>query len=210
MMKKYALLIGILFLSTFVKSQPKSNISVEGNLNYYYHFFGETRNMFNYGFSILVYNSFGKVKAGAGIDYSTKYYYFDVTPEFSNNYLYKKEHKLQYIDFPFLVFLGNDINKKFHASAMGGLVISKLVKYDENSYFYDKAPVYESKNTRSNLGLSFRLGAEISTRLGHHIFINLTPFGDYKFILTKDDNRDIPDNNISLGIGIGVEYIFGN
>lgn len=207
-MKKTLLIICILLYSAVALSQKKNNISVQGDISYYYHFFGSSKNLFNYGFSLLVFNSFKSVKAGFGIDYATKFYYFNVEPEASNNYLNKKENKLQYIDFPILVYIGNDFKKQFHASAMLGLVLNKLIKYEVNSYYEEKAPVYETKNTQSNIGLTLRLGAEISKKLGRHVFLNITPFGDYKFVQTKGDNEEIPDNNISLGIHAGVEYFF--
>ena len=72
-MYKYIFLVLLLTGSLAVQAQDKGGMSLEAGTACYYPFFGgNTKNHFNYGFSLLVSKRFRNVKVSAGIDMPRK------------------------------------------------------------------------------------------------------------------------------------------
>lgn len=213
-MKQLTLIIIMSFCVMTIFAQDEKNNSIEADVDYFYHFMGSnTHNYFNYGISILFSRSINDLKISTGINYSTKNYYYNVTSQNSLDNLSKVEHKLSYINFPILITIKCYGNKQKRLSILSGLLFNKVIRYDKLSYFDDKPSLYERDlSVDSQLGLTFRLGLNFSKNINNHFRLNLEPFSDYKLILnTKNPRPDyinIPDNRLSLGLKIGLEYMF--
>lgn len=213
-MKGIFFLILLHFYSINIYPQKRDNFSVETNTNCSHYFMGgKTKNDFNYGFSLLLSRSINKIKISTGITYSTKYYYYNVHPQNSNDYLNKRNYRLQYINFPLTVnFINVDKKKLFYVNFLSGLVFNKLIKYNIISFFNNKSPLYEKDlEIESKLGLTLRLGTNISKTVSNSIILNVIPFFDLKLISNNDDQyldyKSTPDDWGSIGISIGIEFI---
>ncbi len=213
-MKSLSLIFIICFCVITVFAQNEKNTSIEADVNYFYHFIGNnTNNDFNYGISILFSRSINNLKISTGINYSTKNYYYNVTLQNSLDSLSKVEHNLSYINFPILVKIKCCGNRQKTISILSGLLFNKAIKYDKLSYFDDKPSLYERDlSVDSQLGLTFRLGLNFKKNINNHFRLNLEPFSDYKLILNTKHSRpdyiNISDNRLSLGLKIGLEYMF--
>jgi hypothetical protein len=192
-------------------------MSLEAGAAWYYHFMGgNTKNDFNYGFSLLVSKRIRNVKVSAGIDYATKNYFYEVAPT-GFNPLTKREYDMQYLDFPFLV---NVTVAHFYQTKMGlltGLVLNKVVGYKITSTYANHPIPEDNLDIPAALGLTFRFGVAFSVPLGDCFRLNLTPFSDIKLVMNGNDNngdpysgsyRNLPDNRLSAGFQVGVEYLF--
>lgn len=218
-MNKYLFLVLLLTGSIAVQAQDKGEMSLQAGAVYYYPFFGgNTKNKFNYGFSLLVSKSFRNVKVSAGIDYATKKYYYKVNPVGFNS-LTKREYDMQYLDFPFLVNITVDrLSEKAELGLLTGLVLNKVVGYKIVSTYANNPVSEDNLEIPATMGLTFRLGAAFSLPLGNRFRLNLTPFGDIKLVMNGDqDNsgdpyagsyRNLPDNRFSAGFQAGAEYLF--
>lgn len=195
-------------------AQDEKITSVEADVQYFYHFMGDnTNNYFNYGISILISRSINNLKISTGINYSTKNYYYNVSSQNSLDNLNKVEHKLSYVNFPILIKISCCGNEQKKLSILSGFIFNKVIRYDKLSYFDDKPSIYERDlSVDSKLGLTFRLGLNLSKNINNYFKINLEPFSDYKLILNTKNSRpdyiNIPDNRLSLGLKIGLEYMF--
>ena len=218
-MKKYIFLALLLTGSLAVQAQDKGGLSLEAGAAYYHPFFGgNTKNNFNYGFSLLVSKRFRNVKVSTGIDYATKSYYYDVKP-FGINSLTKREYDMQYLDFPFLVNITvAHLSEKAELGLLTGLVLNKVVGYKIISTYANNPVPEDDLEIPATLGLTFRLGAAFSLPLGNRFRLNLTPFGDIKLVMNGNQDsssdpyagsyRNLPDTRFTLGFQAGVEYLF--
>jgi hypothetical protein len=214
-MKRLTLIIIIYSCVTTVFAQDKKNISIETDVDYFYHFMGRnTNNYFNYGISFLVSRSIDNLKISAGINYSTKNYYYNVSSQNSLDNLNKVEHKLSYVNFPILIKIRCCGNEQKKLSILSGFLFNRVIRYDKLSYFDDKPSIYEKDLSVDSpqLGLTFRFGLNFSKNINNYFRINLEPFSDYKLILNTEnsspDYENIPDNRLSLGLKVGLEYMF--
>ena len=214
-MKKIFIFI-ILTICVFKMYGQKENyFSIEGDVNYYYHFISKyTKNNFNYGFSVTLWQHIKKIKIGIGTNYSTKNYYYKVSPDISNSFANKREYKLKYLNFPFLLDVNIlNPNNRLYINILSGIILNKVIDYDKITYYTNKQPLYEKEtDAEMKLGLSLRLGSAVSYKINKNISFSATPFADFKLILNsisqQPDYSDLPDNRFSVGLKIGVEYLF--
>ncbi len=218
-MNKYIFLALLLTGPIALQAQDKGGMSLETGIAYYYPFFGgNTKNHFNYGFSLLVSKHFRNVKVSTGIDYATRKYYYEVKP-FGINSLTKREYDMQYLDFPFLVNITMArLSEKSELGLLTGLVLNKVVGYRIISTYANHPVSEDDLEIPATLGLTFRLGAALSLPLGNRFRLNLTPFGDIKLVMNGDQDsssnpyagsyRNLPDNRFTAGFQVGMEYLF--
>ncbi len=165
-------------------------------------------------FSINISKHYKKVKIGIGTNYSTKNYFYEVSSTISNNFANKKEYKLKYLNFPFLLdFNVLNPNNRLYISVLSGIMFNKVIDYDKATYYTNKPPLFEKEtDVGMKLGLSIRLGSNISYKINKSIYLNTTPFADFKLILNsisqRPDSSNLPDNRFSVGLKIGIEYLF--
>lgn len=213
-MKKFIVLFSLIISYSTIFGQNNRVLSIESGFSYYYHFMGgATNNNFNYGFSLLLSHTVGKVKVSTGIDYSTKFYYYTVSEVQPANHLLKRNFRIQYLDFPFLANTSVLHIKQFNMSILSGLVLNKVLHYKIVSYYSGIPPFEEEPKIPKTFGLSLRIGATLSMFVKNHVILNIVPFTDVKLVLNGNDdspnyNEGIPDNRFSLGLKIGVEYAF--
>lgn len=213
-MKRLSLIITMCFCVITIFAQDEKKVSIETDVGYFYHFRGKnTSNYFNYGASILFSMSINNLKISTGLNYSTKNYYYDVASQNSLDNLNKVEHNLSYINYPILIKIRCCGNEQKKLSILSGFLFNQLIRYDKISYFDDKPTLYERDlSVDSQLGLTIRFGLNYSKNIHNHFRFNIEPFSDYKLILNtknyRPDNLGVPDNRLSLGLKIGLEYIF--
>lgn len=213
-MKKFVfcLLLFIWALKTY--SQDKDYFSTEIDANYYYYCsLGESRNKFNYGFSILISKYISSLKVSSGLNYATKFYYYDVTPIFTTNYLNKRDYKATYLNIPITSNIEMISRKSFSSSVLIGFAFNRIINYSIQSYYLyngtttDRIPVQNQ-----NFGTTLICGTTISKSLNNKYVLNLSPFLNYILISDLDnqrpDYRNLPDDKISVGFKIGIEYLF--
>ena len=136
-------LFGTLFIDLF--GQQKENFSIETDVNYYYYYISHnTRNSFNFGYSLLGSYKFNKYKVSSGVNFSTQDSYYNVIPDESSNFLEKRNYNLKYINFPFLMSYMISSSLKYKTDLLGGVVFNRVIKYDIASYYSNKDPIIES------------------------------------------------------------------
>ena len=210
-MSKYLIILLVL-----ICVQAQSQISLELNTGYLYYFTGNnTVNDFNYGFSLLVMDRIAKLKVATGVEYSTMFYHYDVSPENSNDYLTRRNYKLQYLNFPLLIILGNRLTNNLNIHPLGGLVFNKNINYSLISNYSDdpNEQILDLKSA-DDIGISLRCGASVSKKAGNRLTINFLPLADFKIKsnssnqFRENDFRTIPNSFLSISIKIGLEYNF--
>ncbi len=214
-MKKIIIFLIFTIYASNIFGQKENNFSIEGDVNYYYHNISKnTKNNFNYGFSILLSKYINRLKVGFGTNFATKNYFYEISPNISNSFANKREYKLKYLNFPFLLDI-NVLNSKnrIHINVLSGLILNKVIDYDIATYYTNKQPLYENKtDIEMKLGLSLRLGTNISFKINNNIRLNVGTFADYKLILNsisqRPDYSNLPDNRFSVGLKTGIEYLF--
>jgi len=210
-MKKIAfcLLLFIWALKTY--SQTKDYFSTEFDANYYYYFIGENNsNNFNYGFSMLISKHIQKLKLSTGINYSIKSYDSQGDPFYS---IQKREYKVEYLNFPIIANIEIISQKKFFSSILTGFVFNHILDYNIKSYYLNGETLTEDNLIdNKKLGTTFVLGTAFSKSVGNKCLLNLSPFINFKLIPDHDNQRpdykNIPDDKISFGVKIGIEYMF--
>ncbi len=104
-------------------------------------------------------------------------------------------------------------NNRLYINILSGIILNKVIDYDKITYSTNKQPLYEKEtDAEMKLGLSLRLGSAVSYKINKNISFSATPFADFKLILNsisqRPDYSDLPDNRFSVGLKIGVEYLF--
>ena len=177
----FCLLLFFLALKTF--SQDKDYFSTEFDANYYYYFVGDNNsNNFNYGFSILISKYINKVKVSSGINYSTKSYNTQGDPFWL---IEKREHNLDYLNFPIITNIEIFSHRKFSSSVLTGFTFNQIIDYKIKSFYLNGETLIEDNLLNDKkLGLTFLLGTTFSKSIGNKWLLNLSPFINYKLILT--------------------------
>ncbi|MGB4095730.1 MAG: hypothetical protein GX048_03650 [Bacteroidales bacterium] len=205
----FCLLLFFLALKTF--SQDKDYFSTEFDANYYYYFVGDnSSNNFNYGFSILISKYINKVKVSSGINYSTKSYNTQGDPFWL---IEKREHNLDYLNFPIITNIEIFSHRKFSSSVLTGFTFNQIIDYKIKSFYLNGETLIEDNLLNDKkLGLTFLLGTTFSKSIGNKWLLNLSPFINYKLIPDHNDQRpdykNIPDDRVFLGFKLGIEYLF--
>lgn len=205
----FYLLLFFLALKTF--SQDKDYFSTEFDANYYYYFVGDnSSNNFNYGFSILISKYINKVKVSSGINYSTKSYNTQGDPFWL---IEKREHNLDYLNFPIITNIEIFSHRKFSSSVLTGFTFNQIIDYKIKSFYLNGETLIEDNLLNDKkLGLTFLLGTTFSKSIGNKWLLNLSPFINYKLIPDHNDQRpdykNIPDDRVFLGFKLGIEYLF--
>lgn len=214
-MKTTCLLISLLTLCCVaIRSQEKENFSTEVDASYYYYYLNENRiNNFNYGFSFLLSYIIDNLKVSSGINFSTKNSYYNVESNISTDFLERRVYRLDYVNIPILISYGINSSGTLRANILSGIIFNKIIGYSITSSYLNKNPVIE-KNIKSDqkTGVSLRLGINISKKTNQYFVFNLSPFVDYKFELDytiqRPDYRNLTDDRLTLGIKLGIEYVF--
>lgn len=211
---KHLLGLLIILASCTVHGQDNDCFSVEIDGNYLQHSVSSnSTDLFNYGVSLLLSEKVAKIKFSTGINYATKYYYYDAVPSAYSGFEVRKEHRFQYINVPFLFTFGGNANDKMRIHFVGGVIYNRLIAYNLLTSYSNKPLVNERISVKSqNPGFSLRLGVALSKRFHKNIVLNASPFCDFKFIRNYSEQssplQTIPDTMFSFGMKIGFEYIF--
>lgn len=210
-MRKTIFCILLLFLTIKTYSQNKNICSIETDANYYYYFIGDHKaNNFNYGFSLLISHYIRNWKLSTGINYSTKYYDSAGSAFYSTE---KHKHYLQYLNFPITANIKIFSRNKFSSSILAGFVFNHIIDY-KVKFYYMNGNIATKNNLLANrqLGVSFMLGSTFSQTIENKWILNLSPFVSCSLVRDHKDQRpdytNIPNNNLFIGLKIGVEYIF--
>lgn len=207
-MNKLFLITCFLFLS--IANAQNNKISIESDVNYFHHL-GAGINYYNHGFSLLIHNKINKFKISTGISYNTKNFNIDFT---NSDYLDKTEQKVIYFNFPILL-LSYQLheNQNYSIDVLNGFLLNSAV-YNKKVIYYDNSPTKTYKLGGGNLGVTYRFGINLSKKLNDNFKLNVQPFMDYKLVLSYVDysresiEYSTSDNKVSLGLKIGLEYIF--
>lgn len=205
----FCLLLFFWVLKTY--SQDKDYFSTEFDANYNYYFVGTNNsNNLNYGFSLLVSRYIQKLKFSTGINYSIKSYNSQGDPFYS---IEKREYNLEYLNFPIIANIEINSHKKFRSSILTGFTFNHIIDYNIKSFYLSGETLTEN-NLLDNkkLGVTFMLGNTFSKSIGNKCLLNLSPYINYKLVTDHDNQRpdykNIPDDKISIGFRIGIEYLF--
>jgi hypothetical protein len=211
-MKKTILIICIFFTSVILAQENKTT-SFEVDLIGFRDIMDNGKNNYSPGFSLLIHKKINKIKLSWGINFATRNFCYDFSdPNWDVN---KMEHKLSYLNFP--IFIGYTFYKhnKLSLDVVNGMIFNKLMSYNETIYYNNQETESNSIKVSSYpLGLTYRFGVNVTRRINNHFNINLQPFGDFKFksnsfdVHPKSGEIKTPDNTISLGLKLGLEYLF--
>lgn len=204
-MKKYFMIILMIIYSTVSRGQEENKYSIGLDANYLYHNIGgDTGNNFNYGFSLLLAEKIAKIKVGIGINFSTLNY------TDNPNYANKLEYKIKYLNFPLLVFFNNNSIKSTKISPYVGIIVNKVIRYDQVSYHPNTAPTYQKDiNLPRKLGFTFRAGVNVSKTISRNVVLNIAPFADFKFVTNGYHSSaydELPDSGLTFGFKVGFDY----
>jgi hypothetical protein len=210
-MRKIIFCLLLFFWALKTYSQDKDYFSTEFDANYYYYFVGNNNsNNLNYGFSLLVSKYIQKLKFSTGINYSIKFYNSQGDPFYS---IEKREYNLEYLNFPIIANIEIFSHRKFRSSILTGFTFNHIIDYNIKSFYLNGETLTEN-NLLDNkkLGVTFMLGTTFSKLIGNKCLLNLSPFINYKLVPDHDNQRpdynNIPDDKISIGFRIGIEYLF--
>ncbi len=193
--------------------QNTTSFSVEFGANGCYYFMGDNkRNDFNYDLSVLGSLAFRKLKLSLGVGYSVKSYHSQETNEGLYHLIFDREYNIKYIYFPIVVNLEMVSSRALSACVFSGFEFKEILDYDIKTYKLSGEKTNEKGllNNRS-LGVTFLLGTTFSVLVGQQCKVNLSPFIRYNMIADhvsqKPNYRNIPDDIMSIGIRLGVEYL---
>lgn len=210
-MKKLIFCLFIVTVTLNSYSQSRENFSTEIDVNYYnYLSIGQSTNNFNYGFSLLFSKHIKKLKISTGINYSTKSYFYEVTPIVADNYLSKKEYNISYLNFPIIANVEVFSKKSFQYSLLMGASFNHVINYNIDSYYLYNPRIRENISVKKiGLGTTLTFGASISKLISSKFRVNFAPFLNFKI---KDNESsyysNIDDDNLSVGAKISFEYLF--
>lgn len=202
----------LFFIGVFnTYSQSKDYISTEFDANYYYYFVeNNSSNNFNYGFSFLVAKYISKLKIGTGISYATKSYNSQGYPYYS---IRERDYNLEYLSIPVIANIEVFSHKKFSSSILTGFKFNQIVDYNIKTHYLNGETLTEN-NLLDNkkLGIAFMIGTTFSKLFGNKYALNLSPLINFNLISDhynqRPDYRNIPGDKISIGLKIGIEYLF--
>ncbi|MDR0971540.1 MAG: hypothetical protein LBM25_04060 [Bacteroidales bacterium] len=196
-MKKLLLtlaLIGCCFSTSF--SQEKNFFSLEVNANT--RSFFSSLDKYSYEVAILPGFNMGRFKFNIGVAY---------------NYYETNQYKINYTNIPINVnFNIYKYDKMWFNCFVGGVI--GIANKDVENYLQNQTKQL-SDNTKADF--SFRLGLEFSLVPIKNLKVNIAPFANYQFnnefllASTAPQNASktiILPRKISLGVSIGVEYMF--
>jgi hypothetical protein len=158
----------------------------------------------------LVSKYIQKLKFSTGINYSIKSYNSQGDPFYS---IEKREYNLEYLNFPIIANIEIFSHRKFRSSIFTGFTFNHIIDYNIKSFYLNGEALTEN-NLLDNkkLGVTFMLGTTFSKSIGNKYLLNLSPFINYKLVPDHDNQRpdykNIPDDKISIGFRIGIEYLF--
>lgn len=202
-------LISCFLLLSFANAQ-NNKISIEADANYFHHL--EVKlNYYNHGFSLLIHNQINKLKVSTGLSYTNINFNVDFS---DSDYLDKIEQKVIYFNFPILL-LSYQLheNQNFSIDVVNGFLLNSAV-YNKKVIYYDNSPAKTYKLGSGNLGVTYRFGINLSKKLNDNFKLNVQPFMDYKLFLSYVDymresiEYSTSDNTVSLGLKLGIEYLF--
>jgi len=218
-MKKTFLLLFTLFTLNNIYCQNELSYSIKLNSNFYYYFLNnekysvDFKNSFNYGSSLEFFKRINnRTKLGLGLNYSTKHFYYSVEPTIFNDNLTKQQYRIKYFKVSFL-FTYRLINSDLlDISLLNGIVTNHILDYNINRFYTDK-PTKESVNISAGqkMSLSYILGLEFTKQISSKLYVNLSPYFDYKFVLDYSEQRpdysNLLDDRFSFGLKFGLEYL---
>ncbi len=215
-MKKACLILFLLvcfFFSAFCQEKDYYSVEIDVNYRYYHGLFPEN---YNYGFSVITSKYINKLKVSLGINYYLRTFHYKKGEDL--NTFKERIYKLTYLNFPLL--LGNIeiiARKSFSSSIMLGFSFNQIVNYNITTYHWNGETVIDN-NIKDHLGAGISLicGLNFSKRLNQKTWLNVSLFGNSQRN-PKHYNRSrnpiysfLPDDKFSVGLKIGVEYLFMN
>lgn len=210
-MRKIIFCLLLFFGALETYSQSKDYFSTEFNANYYYYFVGNNNsNNLNYGFSLLLSKYIQKLKVSTGISYSIKSYNSQGDPFYS---IQERKYNLEYLNFPIIANIEVFSHRRLCSSILTGFTFNHIVDYNIETYYQNGETLTEViLLDNKQLGITFMFGTTFSKLIGNICIVNLSPFINYNLVPDHDnqrpDYRNIPDDKISFGFRIGIEYLF--
>ncbi len=150
-----------------------------------------------------------KLKLSTGINYSTKSYYSQAD---INNSIAKREYDLKYLNIPIIANIELMSQKGVSISLLTGFVFNNIVDYNIETYFLNGDSENENDLLEDKkIGVTYMLGTTFSKSIGEKFILNMSPIANYKLIPDHSDQRpnykNIPNDRLSLGFKIGIEYL---
>lgn len=222
-MKKNFIFILLFALSlSHLYSQEKNYFSIQADNSYQYYFFNNNdenlykldfKNKFNYGFSLIGSKYFNKFKISTGIKYISKTCNNNVEEPLSETL--SRDFKIKYINLPIIgsyeIFSRNTFNTDIDL----GLILNRIVDYRLKTYYINNnVSIGDNIYAGQQLGLSIIGGFTFTKLIGQKFALNIQPFICYKLINDHDIKYSmyigskLPDDKLSLGIKIGLEFLF--
>ncbi|MFU8844696.1 MAG: hypothetical protein ACNA7V_12915, partial [Bacteroidales bacterium] len=178
--------------------QDRDYFSIEADAGYYYFFNGENaKNVFNYGFSLLVSKYVKRLRVGTGINYIHQSYDVVYDPPYSS--VKSREYSVSYLTYPVLVNYEIYLQPKFKAGIITGFSLSRIIDYSIKSHNLD-GEIFSEKVLKWDKNLNFALlfGASVSKPFSGNFVVNLSPFVSYylysEYSSQRPDYREVPFN----------------
>lgn len=207
----------LVFVLVEAYCQEGSFLSSEFRAEYYHYSIGNNyQNKFNYGLYILVSLNTERIKMSTGFGYSTKSYLQEshTNPYSSYQSINRIDYNLKYLRIPLTTEIRLfSFSRNYVCSILTGFVFNQIVGYDIARY-NERSENYTEKGLINNreLGISLLLGATISNFILYNWKVNISPFLNYSLIADHNNQRpnyrNIPEDKLTVGLGIGVEYLF--
>lgn len=223
-MKKIIFILLFALNLSQIYSQEKNYFSVQFDADYIYYFYNnkdnniynqlDLKNKFNYGFSLMGSKYFNKFKISTGINYVSKTCNHK---DFEGDSWGVKsiDKKIKYINLPIIGSYEIFSHNTFNTDIDLGLILNRIVDYRLKTYYINNnVSIGDNIYAGQQLGLSIIGGFTFTKLIGQKFALNIQPFICYKLINDHDIKYSmyigskLPDDKLSLGIKIGLEFLF--
>lgn len=207
------LFIIMLLLISKISISQSNYFSVGTDVEYLNHYLGSnTKKHFNYGISFFVSRNINNLNVSTGFNFSTRDFYIFLEHDNSSIGTYKKEYTLRYLNIPVLLQLSFSETKIGKFKVLGGFIFNNVIRFNVHTNNVETTEeISNDLDKYYDLGISSRLGLNYANNLNKSFILNISPFIDYKLILNAKTTHytivSIPDNRLTLGIKIGIEYV---
>lgn len=212
-MKTLLLLLCFVLFGTHLSGQNKNQPSIEVEAAYMYYYFDSYKNIpINHSFSFLISNHIKKLKVSIGYSYATKNYTYQPNI-ITIDSLEKRSYITKFSNFPILLTYTLLTEKSLSHHIVFGVVFNTVSAYTIESCYRSRSPIKEKNiDHGQQLGASLTTGYSMKLNINPHISLNIKPFINYQikphFRAQRPDYRNFPEDKLSLGFKLGLEYSF--
>lgn len=190
--------------------QTNDCFSVAINTDCRYSFWGDNVNGFSYGLSAAVAKKVHKMKMSVGVGYSTKSFHSRVNTVYAINSVRVFDYDLKYLCVP--IIAGVDIFRQ-RGSVYAGFVFDWIMNYYvTRNYQNGGAEIEMGLLDDRRLGVGLIGGVSFLFPFGKSFLLDVSPFAKCVLLADHADQRpgymSIPNDKLSVGLRIGVEYMF--